>query len=64
MELDSGVKFLALEVLSEEDKTYKFYDPNDNPSDPDKYHIYREKPNGELVRMIKDTRIREFMFLE
>ena len=51
MELDSGVKFLALEVLSEEDKTYKFYDPNDNPSDPDKYHIYREKPNGELERI-------------
>ena len=64
MELDSGVKFLALEVLSEEDKTYKFYDPNDNPSDPDRYHIYREKPNGELVRMVKDTLNREFMFLE
>jgi hypothetical protein len=64
MELDSGVKFLALEVLSEEDKTYKFYDPNDNPSDPEKYHIYREKPNGELVRMVKDTRTREMMFLE
>ena len=48
MELEFGSTFLALEVLSEEEKTYKYYDTDDNLSDHDKYHIYREKPNGEL----------------
>ena len=46
--LDGKITFLALEVLSEEGKTYKFFDLNDKTSDPNKYSIYREKPDGEL----------------
>ena len=48
MELDGVITFLALEVLSDEEKTYKFFDLNDKTSDPNKYSIYREKLDGEL----------------
>lgn len=46
--LNIGRRYRMLEVLSENDKTYKFYSSENGPSDPAVYNILREKPNGEL----------------
>ncbi len=46
--LNIGRKYRMLEVLSENDKTYKFYSSENGQSDPAVYNILREKPNGEL----------------
>jgi hypothetical protein len=51
IELSNGKKYRMLELISAEKKTYKFYDSNDRPSDPNKYNILREKPNGEFERL-------------
>ena len=46
--LSSGTATRMLEVLSEQQKTYKFYGSHDSPSDPNKYNVLRENSNGEL----------------
>jgi hypothetical protein len=49
--LSNGKKYRMLEVISAQQKTYKFYDSSNKPSDPNKYNIIREKSNGEFDRL-------------
>ena len=48
VKLSTGTAIRMVEVLSEQQKTYKFYNSGNEPSDPNKYVVLRETPTGEL----------------
>ncbi|MDR2039183.1 MAG: hypothetical protein LBQ60_14775 [Bacteroidales bacterium] len=49
--LGTGMQWRMLEVLSVQQKTYKFYNSGESPSKPDRYSVLKENANGELEQI-------------